>query len=72
MESQEAKLYRGDRLVHQLYLLGDNDDIDEITIGKDGNMVVSTIETVQKDEGDRAEFISEEREHTGITRISFK
>ena len=72
MESQEAKLYRGDRLVHQLYLLGDNDDIDEITIGKDGNMVVSTIETVQKGEGDHVEFISEEREYTGITRISFK
>ena len=72
MESQEAKLYSGNRLVHQLYLLGDNDDIDEITIGKDGNMVVSTIETVQKGEGDHAEFVSEEREYTGITRISFK
>lgn len=72
MESQEAKLYSGDRLVHQLYLLGCNDDIDEITIGKDGNMVVSTIETVQKGEGDHVEFMPEEREYTGITRISFK
>lgn len=70
MESQEAKLYKGDEYVKSLCLLGNNDDFDEIVVEKDGTMTVTTFEEEFNKETRVYEPV--EREYKGITRISFK
>lgn len=69
MESQEAKLYRGNEYVKSLCLIGNNDDFDEIVVEPDGTMTVATIEDYLTDDGGY-----EQRYFTyeGITRINFK
>ena len=66
MESQEAKLYRGEEYIKSLCLLGYNDDFDEIVVVKDG----STFEDEFNKETRTYEPVS--RTYKGITRISFK
>ena len=51
MESQEAKLYRGNEYVKSLCLIGNNDDFDEIIVEPDGTMTVTTIEDYLTDYG---------------------
>lgn len=72
MEAQEAKLYRDGEYIKSLCLTGNNDELDEIKIGEDGKMVVTTFETVKKGKGDDVEFVDEVFTYEGITRISFK
>lgn len=72
MEAQEAKLYRDGEYIKSLCLIGNNDELDEIKIGEDGKMVVTTFETVKKGKGDDVEFVDEVFTYEGITRISFK
>lgn len=72
MEAQEAKLYQNDEYIKSLCLIGSDTDFDEITIGDDGKMVVTTFETVKKGEGDNVEFVDECFKYEHITRISFK
>lgn len=72
MEAQEAKLYRDGEYIKSLCLIGNEDDFDEITVGDDGKMVVTTFETVKKGKGDNVEFVDEMFTYEGITRISFK
>ena len=69
MESQEAKLYSNETLIDNLCLIGNNDDIDEITIGEDGRMVVKYSKPIQLEDG---EFVDCGYTAKGITRISFK
>jgi hypothetical protein len=61
MESQEAKLYRGDEYIKSLCLIGYNDDFDEIVTEKDGTMTVYTI----NENGESVVY-------KGITKINFK
>lgn len=70
MESQEAKLYRGEEYVKSLCLLGYNDDFDEIVVEKDGTMTVTTIEDEFNKETEEYEPVR--RIYKGITRINFK
>lgn len=72
MEAQEARLYRDGEYIKSLCLIGSNDELDEIEIGKDGKMVVTTIESVRKGKGYNVEFVDEMFRYEGITRISFK
>ena len=69
MESQEAKLYKGEEYIKSLCLIGYNDDFDEIIIDKDGTMTVRTIEDVKNEDG---QFVYESFEYRGITKIRFK
>jgi hypothetical protein len=69
MESQEARLYSNEILIDNLCLIGNNDDIDEITIGEDGKMIVKYTRPIQLEDG---EFVDCDYTYKGITRISFK
>jgi hypothetical protein len=68
MESQEAKLYRGNEYVESLCLIGYNDDFDEIVVENDGTMTVRAMEDVKEN----GEYVYKQTEYKGITRISFK
>ena len=69
MESIEVKLYSNETLMDNLYITGNNDMLDEITIGDDGKMIVKYIKPVQLEDG---EFVDCEYRTKGITKISFK
>lgn len=68
MESQEAKLYRGNEYVKSLCLIGYNDDFDEIVVENDGTMTVRAMEDVKEN----GEYAYKQTEYKGITRINFK
>ena len=68
MESQEAKLYRGNEYVKSLCLIGYNDDLDEIVVENDGTMTVRAMEDVKEN----GEYVYKQTEYKGITRINFK
>lgn len=68
MESQEAKLYRGNEYVKSLCLIGYNDDFDEIVVENDGTMTVRAMEDVKEN----GEYVYNQTEYKGITRINFK
>lgn len=68
MESQEAKLYRGNEYVKSLCLIGYNDDFDEIVVENDGTMTVRAMEDVKEN----GEYVCKQTEYKGITRINFK
>ena len=69
MESQEARLYSNEILIDNLCLIGNNDDIDEITIGDDGKMVVKYTKPIQLENN---EFVDCGYTAKGITKIKFK
>lgn len=68
MESQEAKLYRGNEYVKSLCLIGYNDDFDEIVVENDGTMTVRAMEDVKEN----GEYVYKQTEYKRITRINFK
>lgn len=68
MESQEAKLYRGNEYVKSLCLIGYNDDFDEIVVENDGTMTVRAMEDVKEN----GKYVYKQTEYKGITRINFK
>lgn len=68
MESQEAKLYRGNEYVKSLCLIGYNDDFDEIVVENDGTMTVRAMEDVKEN----GKYAYKQTQYKGITRINFK
>lgn len=72
MEAREARLYSGDKIVATLCLEGYNDEFDKITI-RDGKMVVTTMQTIDKGEDNFPyRFVDEEIIYEDITKNDFK
>ena len=70
MNAEEARLYANTTLMANLCLIGDNDELDEITIGEDGKMIVKYTQPIQLEED--GEFVDCEYRVKGITKIIFK